>query len=91
MSRFILTEYRLKPMFREDFSVAWRKLYNQLKSDGHVVQTNLFQDDESKFYSIVEWSSDYTLLNDPTYSKEYARMLEILDKMQVLAPLTKVE
>lgn len=78
-------------MFRDDFSVAWRKLYNQLKSDGHVVQTNLFQDDESKFYSIVEWNSDYTLLNDAAYSQEYAGMLEVLDKIQVLAPLTKVE
>lgn len=91
MSKILLTEYRMKPMFRDDFNIAWRKLYIKLKKDGHVGRTELYKDEESKFYSMVEWKTNRIELHDSPYAADYSAILEIIDKIHILSPLTQVE
>lgn len=92
MAEFQYTEYRLKPMFKDDFRLAWRKLYGQLKTDGHIGKAELYSLESSRFISIIEWKTTKAdILEQAPYKAIKDSLIELLDKMDVVRPLKQVE
>ncbi|KAB2807305.1 hypothetical protein [Phaeocystidibacter luteus] len=88
---FELTEYRLKPMFRDDFRVTWRNLYGQLKRDQLIGKAELYSVEPSRFMSLVEWKGSNHILEEQPYLALANEMMEVLDRVKVVSPLQQLE
>ncbi|NVK28660.1 MAG: hypothetical protein HWE14_11485 [Flavobacteriia bacterium] len=88
---FELVEYRLKPMFRDEFRVKWRKLYGQLKSDQLIGKAELYSVEPSRYMSLVEWKNSNHILEEQPYLALANEMMEVLDRVKVVSPLQQLE
>lgn len=87
-----LIEYRLKPMFTDDFRLSWRTLHGTLKKLGVIDHAELYNVEPSRFISIVEWKIDPSVvMNEEQFRTAFEEINDLADRIQTLSPLTRLE
>lgn len=86
-----LTEFRLKPMFKDDLHLSWRKLHGMLKEFDHIGKAELYEAEPSKLIALVEWKSDPSVVDKAPFDQPFKEMLELVDRVQIMSPLKPLE
>ena len=69
-----LTQYRVNPIFKEDFVASWHEIMDELKRVGKSHAGNLHRESRISYLSYILWYSRDTY--DHIHSQEYQKVAD---------------